>query len=434
MSNPATQCPRVRGVALAVVLGLLGPAPAAQGGIEWQTDLPAARAQAQRTNKPLFVLVHQAGEPGNDDMLATVYRHERFVRALAGVVPVLVCRFAPEQAERVAAAFGRPAEELARAEPSLRAALFGTEEMLTPQHLLLHPDGHVLWHGIRACSLQLLLRGIEAARAALPQSAAQRRRAAVAQVADLVRRAGREEEAYARLVTLLRHAPEEDLGALLAPIAVHSPLCARVVRDATRGVDLARGRRVLDHGLALAKASARPALDQVLAELEALAAPAPAVEATASLPAPLPILGRIASLPAVRFGDGVERDASDPNASLTVLWLFLPDDPQLARQIEALRPVVAELTRAGVRFLGLGAALDPEAHRDAVGAAGFPFAAGVYRYAPSQPFEGVDAFPAAIVLDRHGNVLYRTSAAEMSASWVGFAAVVRGILASPHST
>ena len=415
------RCGSVLGLAL---LGLVGGVSLpAQHEVEWRTDFDAARQTAQLENKLLFVVVHQAGEPGNDGMVRTVYGHRRLARALDGVVAALSVH-APLGLEREAADAFRVDDlaSLAVGERQAREFLFGDQPVITPQQMIFHPDGDLLWHNVRVCSLQRVLSGIDRAKRLMPKKVAHRRRLAVRDGAELARRADRDPEHYAKLVALARHSSVEQLWAILERVDHRKPLCQRVLRDSMSGLESGCWRLRLEHGRSGKHAEA---VVNVIEELS----PAASLPAPVEVITSLPVLGQV-ELSEALFGDEQHPSFADASAGITVVWLFLADDKTTQGQIAALRPVVEELTARGVKFLGLAGSLRPE---DALGPAqelGFPFSVGALRHDSTAPFGGVSLFPAALIVDRHGGIVYRTpeDSDALADSYTEFAPWARGIL------
>jgi len=395
--------------------------------VAWRTDLAAARAEALQTRKPLLVVFHQVGEPGNEAMLRTVYGHKRFVAAAEKVIPVLACHFAAGDEAQVASDFGVPASELARLEIKAREFVLGSADVLTPQHVLFHPEGGVLWHNVRTCSLQQLLNGMYTARRYVKKTASARRRLALESGASLAKRAKREPESAVKLSVLMRHSDPKGLGGLVSGVR-DSKLCDLVLRRAMHGMNATAVEDRMHQAMGVVRPTQRPMLKRIEHDMIILAAPPVEVR---EVKQPLPVLGKIEDFSRVRFFDGEVRTPGDKSSELTVLWFFLSGDKSEDRQIEALRPVVSELAGQGVRFLGLGAALQPDAALADAGAAGFPFPVGTFAFGGGEPFGGVDMFPAVLILDRDGNIIHR-SGDEMDRDWVSFAPLVRGMLASEH--
>ena len=138
------------------------------------------------------------------------------------------------------------------------------------------------------------------------------------------------------------------------------------------------------------------------------------------------------SLAVAQFAKGEAKSFAAAKAGLTVLWLFKPDDKTHAQQIAALGPVVEELRQKGVQFVGLAATLRPTADLERVGKLGFPFTTATFRYNEYVPLGGMKMFPGAIIVDREGNILYRTGDDEnaLAGSYTDFASWVRGLLRS----
>lgn len=415
-----------------VALGGVFTAPCQSGKnppeIEWRTDFDEARKNAASEGKLLFVVVHQAGEPGNEAMLRSVYQQARFKKALRGHVVALCCHADARQRVTTAAAFGvEDPDSLATGERKARSFLFGMDTVITPQQLILHPDGSVLWHSVRQQGLQQVLRGIKTAERRVKMSDKRRHKLAINDGVELAKRAARDDDQYAVLATLVRHCPTAQLWKIFDRVEHRTGLSERLLRDAMRGIADESSRRRLAQGRSGRHA---PVVEKLMGELDVVAEPAGFAR---DIPESLEILGKI-DLKVAQFGEGETHSLADAKAGLTVLWLFLPDDKTHAQQVRALRPVVEELKQEGVQFLGLAATLEPAADLERVGKLGFPFATGTFRYKEYVPLGGMKMFPGALVVDREGNILYRTGddAGALASSYTDFASWVRGLLRSEH--
>lgn len=413
-------------VALGAAFTVRGQSGEMPTGLSWRTDFDEARKTAASEGKLLFVAVHQAGEPGNEAMLRSVYLHPRFVKALSGHVVALCCHADARQRQDTGAAFGvEDLDTIARGERRARSFLFAADNVITPQQLILHPDGSVLWHSVRQQSLQHVLSGIRTAERRAKMSEKQRQRLAVTDGVELAKRAADDGDQYVVLSTLVRRSPTTQLWKLLERLDHRDVLCERLLRDALRGEANESSRQRLAQGRVGPHAQV---VAKLMGELDVEAEDAGFAH---EIPEPLPVLGVI-DLAIARFAADEAHSFADATAGLTVLWLFLPDDKTHLQQIEALRPVVDELNEKGVQFLGLAATLNPAADAERVGELGFPFATGAFRYNQSSPLGGIDMFPGAIIVDRGGNILYRTGdgTTALAGSYTEFAAWVRGLLRS----
>lgn len=411
----------------AIALAATGPGALAGDQVAWRTDLAAARAEACETGKPLLVVMHQVGEPGNEAMLQSVYRHKRFIEASRKFIPVIACHFERGDGPRAASAFGMSAEQLVHLEIATRKFVLGSADVLTPQHVVFHPEDGVLWHNVRTCSLQRLLNGMLTSRRIQKKTVAARRRLVVKEATRLAKRAEGEPESAVKLAVVMRHSDAETLGKVLYSVR-DVELCDRILRRAMHGLAAADVEKRVDQTMGVVRPTHRQMLRQIGRDfIEESEASVDVLE----IRRPLPILGKLDDFAGVRFSDGVTRSPSDDECRLTVLWFFLPDDENLDLQIETLRPVVSEMKAQGVRFLGLGGTLSPASDLPRVGAAGFPFAAGAYRYDSGEPFCGVNLFPGLVVLDADGNIVYRATD-ELEADWLSFAPLLRGMLKSQY--
>lgn len=405
----------------------LGAAPAAPGQIQWRTDFDAARHEASKSGKLLFVLVHQKGEVGNDGMLESVYRHKRFEAAMRGVIPVIACYSSDDDAAAAAADFGVGVEEMRVGEKAARVFLFGDETVITPQHVILHPKGGVAWHNVRVCALQHLVKGIEAAKRQLTMPRSVRDKKVLKEASALARRATNDGDTYARLSTLVRNSSEEQLWPIMGALEQESNLCQRLLRDATHGVDPKASRQRLTPGL---DGSMRPFVERLIHEIDqADSSDAPVYVGD------LAGMGRAMELDGVTFLDGVERTIHDGQGKLTVVWVFIPGDAELKQQLDAVLPVVEEFQARGVRFIGLANTLDPERDGPGIIERKLPFPVGTYRYSQYKPLFDVSMFPAAVVIDGSGKVVYKTNEDlnAMVHSYIDFAAIVRRLLADGTS-
>ncbi len=398
--------------------------------VPWRTDLVAAQAEARRQGKPLLVVFHQFDESGNRQMLRDIYRDATFVRACERVVPVLACKFELRDGAKVAAEFQQPAQQLAQAEVAVRKMMFGSSVVLTPQHILLHPEGDVVWHNVRVCDLAHLLSGISSAQGTLKHSDSKRLRTAVRRAKELAKTATNTAEDYGQLEAMIRQSPTATATEIYAGIAKHAALCERLLVDTTTGLAPGAGRQRL--GMATAyPAALRPAVERVRQGLEERDNRFAGREVEV-LDGALPVLGQLDDLANARFSDAVLRTPATDEHELTLLWLFLPDDDDRERQFGVLRAAAAELQQEGVRVLGLGASIDPQKDLSAIDADDFPFPVGTFYYDYRRPFAGVEMFPAAVVLDRHGQIIYRTTSEQMAADYECFLPTVRGILQSGY--
>jgi len=434
MADHASPAPvtarRSRRVVAAALPGLIAIASAsvAPAQLKWRTDFEAARKEAREHGDLLFVLVHQYGEAGNDGMLEAAYRHPRFVNAMRGVVPVIACYAADGDAERAAAEFGVTAAGMRASEKAVRKLLFGDDTVITPQHVILHPKGGVAWHNVRVCGLRQLVAGIQAAKRQLSMPAAVRANKLLAEASAMAGKATADGDTYARLSTLVRNSPQENFWPIMRVLDGRANLCQRLLRDATHGFDARVSRRRLQPGL---DSPMRPFVGRMLEEIaaaEAADAPRPSGE--------LVSMGRAAELEHVTFLDGVARHIHDGKDKVTVLWFFMPGDPELQQQLDAIQPVVQEFQAKGVRVIGLANTTDPQTDAPAIAGRGLPFPVATYRYSQYQPLFDVAMFPAAVVIDRSGDIVYKTKEDldAMLHSYIDFAAIVRRLLESPRGS
>jgi hypothetical protein len=141
---------------------------------------------------------------------------------------------------------------------------------------------------------------------------------------------------------------------------------------------------------------------------------------------PLPALRQADDLTAVEFADQRPRSLADARGQVTVLWFFLPDDPRLGDQIAAVAPAVTELMASGVQVLALAACTEPKAASNLARAKSLPCPVGAYAFNAQAPWQGVDYFPAAVVLDQDGRLVYDDHGPEHK-EYAAFASTARGL-------
>ncbi|MCC6671258.1 MAG: hypothetical protein IT458_09360 [Planctomycetes bacterium] len=385
----------VRAWSLALVLASLATA-----GDEprWRTDLAAARQQAANEHRMLVVAIHEAGEPGNEAMVADVYRQQRFADAARGAICVLVCRCGDQDHARVASLFPgvRAADIEAAHRAAIRSFVAPGREVPTPQLLVLHPDGGVLWHRVRYTALKECVDGFAGARRQIAAKAAELQAGVVTRAKELARSATRSLEDRSRLVTLLAHAPAETFAAAVAAIGTARGPLEEMAADALAILPVAEAQarvRLLRDARNVPIAAALR---------EAVAARAAAERAHAAAPpfVPRPWRGTLPDLSTARFDDGVPRTLDEGKGAPTLLIFLLPDDPTLPRQLAAWRAAIPRLTERGVRCLALAPTLDPESALAKVSALDLPCPRGVYRNTTGAEFFGLKEFPAVVILGR----------------------------------
>jgi len=306
--------------------------------------------------------------------------------------------------------------------------LFGTRNVTPNQQVILFPDGSVAWHGLHACSSSKLLSALRIATSQLRQSPEARQRVHVRNASKLVRRARKDADAYLKLVTELRNSSHLGFWEILPSRQQYSALNERLLRDVTRDMPLESGAHLMatnvPGGLEPIAQKMRDDIEQQRAQIRAQLA----------LDGPLPDLGRVAELDGIKFTDGVERRLSDGTDRVTVLWFFVPGRPSLPTEVAAIELVADELAAQGVRMLGLAAAIEPAASQEAVRSAGVPFPSAPYLYDQTDARAGVTMFPSAVVLDRDGTVVYRSSQKpdRSPRQYIEFAQWVRALLAQPR--
>ncbi|MEM7200931.1 MAG: hypothetical protein AAF628_11730 [Planctomycetota bacterium] len=416
---------RAKAPATALALALLAGWAPAQKPVGWLTNLATAQCQARTDEKPLLLVVHHATAPDAAEM-AAVYSHSRFRLAARKIVPFLACWGAAGAEADLQKQFGVAAEDVAQGHQVARALFTSWDSAPAPQQLILHPEGDVLWHGVGSCSALDLARGIDRAVAAMRKKPAERRKLATKLVDKLADQAS-DPNTYVKLAALARHGDEMVLGHVLDALGDHQSIGERVLRDATRGIppDVGRDRLAKVRPVA---ANLRMVMAELIEELDRRARPKGDAIA---LREPLPALGKIADFGKTQFVDGVDRGPIDAEATLTVVWVFLADDPMMPRQAGMLGGVHQELASKAVRFVGLGATTDPEQGLIDVDDAGLPFPSGAYPYDANAAMLEVKDFPTAFILDAEGNVLFRSTVDDMKRSYTCFAPTLRGMLKSP---
>jgi hypothetical protein len=403
----------------------------------WYGDFDRARSLAEAERMPLLVCFNAdlGGEPANRAMALEVYRDPKLLRTLDDAVPV-ICSIDEHDSSPFCARFGhvtcaehRAAEKLAR-----RYLFGGRRDLIAPQHVVLLPDGTVFWHSLYATSASTIARAVEDARKAFKQNARARRAAHLARFRKLVSGAATDDERYLLLSTAFGHAPKGTLGAMLRRVRPPA-LAVRLLRSFA---DLAPERAYAE--LNDLGEDCPAALREVVAELKVALEPArvqaydagtdpaaspllrPTVNDPSRAPAPpLPVLGAAQEIPGTVFPGGAHPALEGSADRPTLLLFFLPNDANLARQLQIWNRV-AKRFDGRVRTIGLGASITPSTDLERTVNAGFGFEAGNYSYAKgAAPYE-ITTFPAAVLLDTEGKVRFSGDA------YTGFEGAVARLL------
>lgn len=396
---------------LSIVLSLLAATIPAQTKGFWLTEIDAARAAAAKQQKLLLVVAHRAGEPDSEQALRTLYGKGQLEKALRGCVPLLLCDGEAPQLDLDLRSFGISDPSSARsASLKARRELFGELPTANPQFLLLHPEGDLLWQHAGACNKGDLLEGLEAARKTQKLKPLQRLESSKQAAARAAASAADDKARYADVLFRARFAPQDAHWAVLAAVIERPQLARQLVGDL---------RKMLGAKRFAAVANAAPASLQPFVE--------PPAKAPGDPGSTLGDLGPLGTPEGLKW-HGEERPLH--RGKITVLWLCLPTDKTLPRQLIALRDAATELGEQ-VDIVALAASVDLEADLQLMGKAGFPVPAAVYRYDSKKAFAGVDMFPGAVVVDRAGTVVHRTAddRKAMRTSYSGFIEVVRALAA-----
>lgn len=402
----------------------------AQGTLSWTADLDASLEAAKRAQQCTIVYVHEAGEAGSVAMLADMKASAKLPAALGKARLVAVRVGNAEILGPGASEFpGVRAEDLAAHSGRAIRTLFGPRaELLTPQLLVLDPDGGLLVQSIHQRSAAEVVALIDEARKLVGAAAKVRDR----QLAERARAlAGPQEPTrldLERLQALATLTPVDKTPLVFEAVAARPELETRLLEAIAR----VHGWKNAPQRLQAVRCQRNGAeVDALLAKLQRQVPKQRASEGVLALRDPLPIVRPTDALDTVEWLDGRTRTAADLRGSITVLWFFRTDDPALARQVAEVRPAIEELEPLGVRFLGLAVSVDPEKDRTAIRAMKLPFESGTYRPRPSgAEFFGMALYPGTIVLDRNANVVFSDAedSTSTASSYRFFAPFVRGLL------
>lgn len=376
------------------------PKPAAaspaQDAVAWYTDVGLACRDAAAQDRLVLVAVVEHGDPVSRAMWQRVWSGARFARhAKREVKPVLLAYGDPAGPNALPLPIA--ADRLQEATWHASRLLFGVAPTITtPQFLLLHADGSVLHQHLGEAAEAVLARAIERARLDGHASAAERRARQRAHADRLRVEAKSSVEAAERLAVLMRHADVETFGLVVEKIARSGEGRAPAVAQWLSGQPDARSRALWG------QMQARPACGALLPEARHEVTVRSREVRTVF--APLPELRALPTLDAVSFAASAERP--ELRGRPVVLLFLLPDAGDLSVQLDALRPAIRELSASGAACVALFATLQPAADLARVTKLDLPCPVGTYAYDATAPLAGVAHFPASLVADDAGRVVF----------------------------
>jgi len=387
----------------------------------WRTDLSAALAEAEAEKRPVLVCIHEFGDARSEAM-AKVFAAPQFARLGKAAIPMLVAHVPPGREAELARLTGEGEVDTVRAR-SFRALLdlFGPRATVTtPQQILLDARGEVLWQNIGVTSADQLARAVASATRNLTEDAPSRGRRAVRQAEALARSARRDPAAQEKLRVLARRAPLSAFAEVMEQAARAGVARDIVAAAVTAMADGARRERCT---ALLARRSCRD-VGELAQDL--LDRSDDAGERSREVYAPLPALRTADDLASVHFADGRTRSLANLRGKAVLLWFFLPDDQRLVEQANAVAPVMTELMAAGVEVLAVAASDKPIDAGQVAERRLFSCPVGTYLYDATAPWQGVDFFPAAVVIDDESRLIYDDHGPAVK-EYAGFAPTVRGL-------
>lgn len=396
-------------------------------GSQWSVDLATALADAKTSNRLVLVCFNMDGEQANERALA-MYRSAEFAKATADVICVL-CSSDEHDAEGVPCSRFKSCScrEHCDSEKQARRRFFGDlRDNIAPQHILLYPDGLVAWHAIYEVEPGALAKAIEGTQRLKGQPLAARLRSQQSFLADMGRRASKNvATAYMQVqARLVQTPPDRFLEALRS---LSNDVAERILRDLpgyTSEQALPLLRAACNHPRKEFKQLAQTLLAEAegAAARAAKAAPKPAAqEASAAVPAapltaPLKVLAPGDDLGRV-YWTGDEVSLASCRDQVTVLWFFLPEAQDLARQVEAMNEFAAAQAGHGVRTLGLACTQRPSEALAKLAELGCRFPVGSYQATNAMKLFEVSRFPSWVVLDPETDVVYRSPQDGTSFEW-----------------
>jgi hypothetical protein len=400
--------------------------------LRWAVDLEKALDDAAATQRLVLVCFNMDGEQANERALE-MYRSAEFAKAAADVICVVCSPDEHDPAPAPCSRFGTcSCAEHQAAERQARRHFFGAlRDNFAPQHLLLFPDGLVAWQAIYEVAPAALCQGIQGAERLRAQPLAHRLRAQQAFLAQMRGPASRDvATAYLCLQARLVQTPPASFVQALS--ALDQRLTARVLRDLA-GYAPGRARPLLEACAKHPTRAVRELAQQLAAGLctETATPPGPVtLPPPAPLLAPLPVLGPADDLGRVHWV-GPEPSLAACRDRITLMWFFLPDAPDLGKQVADMNQFAAAHAARGIVTLGVACCLRPDEAVEQLAALGCGFPVGAYQTTVAMPLCGVTMFPSWVVLDPETNVVHRSCQDGSSFDWLEARQLAARMAASP---